>query len=134
MTKERSGAEERAQVTETGNTQPAIAALQAALAARCVIERELGRGGMATVYLARDLRHRRLVAIKVLAADLSQSLGAERFLREIELVDFPRGRRVARRPVRGSGCVQQACAGRRSRRIHSTLDPRLHSSTRRQVR
>src|SRR6476469_6230061 len=63
----------------------ASAALTAALAGRYVMERELGRGGMATVYLARDLRHRRPVAIKVLAPDLSQSLGAERFLREIEL-------------------------------------------------
>jgi serine/threonine-protein kinase len=62
-----------------------IAALTAALADRYVIERELGRGGMATVYLARELRHRRPVAIKVLDPDLSQSLGAERFLREIEL-------------------------------------------------
>ena len=49
------------------------------------IERELGRGGMATVYLARDLKHEREVAIKVLKPDLSQTLGAERFLREIQL-------------------------------------------------
>ncbi len=60
-------------------------ALQAALADRYVIERELGHGGMATVYLARDLRHRRFVALKVLSPALSASLGADRFLREIEL-------------------------------------------------
>ena len=55
------------------------------VAIRYRIERELGRGGMATVYLARDLKHDRDVAIKVLNADLSQTLGAERFLREIQL-------------------------------------------------
>jgi eukaryotic-like serine/threonine-protein kinase len=85
MLEERSGADPRGRATETRETQSAIAALSAALAGRYVIERALGRGGMATVYLARDLRHRRPVAIKVLAPDLSQSLGAERFLREIEL-------------------------------------------------
>jgi len=59
--------------------------LQAALADRYVIERELGSGGMATVYLARDLKHRRFVALKVLSPALAASLGADRFLREIEL-------------------------------------------------
>jgi tetratricopeptide (TPR) repeat protein len=49
------------------------------------IERELGRGGMATVYLARDLDHDRQVAIKVLRADLSAAVGAERFLAEIRV-------------------------------------------------
>jgi len=58
--------------------------LRAALADRYAIERELGRGGMATVYLAHDLKHRRPVAIKVLAPELSAALGRERFLREIE--------------------------------------------------
>ncbi|MEO6055644.1 MAG: hypothetical protein ABIQ49_02285 [Gemmatimonadales bacterium] len=52
---------------------------------RYAIERELGRGGMATVYLARDLRHDRLVAIKVLHPELAAVLGPERFLREIHL-------------------------------------------------
>jgi len=48
------------------------------------LERELGQGGMATVYLAVDLRHHRQVAIKVLRAEFAAALGAERFLREIE--------------------------------------------------
>jgi serine/threonine protein kinase len=56
----------------------------AALADRYRIERELGAGGMATVYLAEDLKHRRRVAIKVLRPELGAALGAERFLREIE--------------------------------------------------
>ena len=57
--------------------------LQAALGASYRIERELGRGGMAVVFLARDVKHGRKVALKVLRPELSQSLGAERFLREI---------------------------------------------------
>ena len=57
----------------------------AALADRYAIEREAGRGGMATVYLARDLKHGRRVAIKVLEPELAAVLGAERFLREIEI-------------------------------------------------
>src|SRR2546425_8425917 len=61
-----------------------LARLQAALADRYTIERELGRGGMATVYLAQDLKHHRPVAIKVLRPELAAALGAERFLREIE--------------------------------------------------
>lgn len=60
--------------------------LKAALADRYTVERELGRGGMATVYLAEDLKHHRRVAIKVLDPDLAESLGSKRFLREIETV------------------------------------------------
>ena len=59
--------------------------LSAALSDRYRIERELGAGGMATVYLADDLRHRRKVAIKVLRPELAASLGPDRFLREIEV-------------------------------------------------
>ena len=61
----------------------ALAILNATLADRYSIEHELGRGGMATVYLARDTRHDRSVAIKVLEPDLAAAFGAERFLREI---------------------------------------------------
>src|SRR5437762_4805989 len=62
-----------------------LARLQAALADRYTIERELGRGGMATVYLAQDLKHHRKVAIKVLKPELAAALGPERFLQEIEI-------------------------------------------------
>ncbi|MEP7325528.1 MAG: protein kinase [Gemmatimonadota bacterium] len=59
--------------------------LAAALADRYRIERELGQGGMATVYLAEDLKHHRQVAIKVLRPDLAAALGPERFTQEIEI-------------------------------------------------
>ncbi len=60
-----------------------FARLAAALADRYRIERELGAGGMATVYLAEDLKHRRRVAVKVLKPELAAVLGAERFVQEI---------------------------------------------------
>ena len=59
--------------------------LTAALGNQYAIERELGRGGMATVYLAHDRKHHRRVAIKVLRPELTAALGPERFLREIEI-------------------------------------------------
>jgi Tol biopolymer transport system component/tRNA A-37 threonylcarbamoyl transferase component Bud32 len=59
--------------------------LTAALADRYQVERELGQGGMATVYLAEDLKHRRKVALKVLRPELAATLGPERFFREIEV-------------------------------------------------
>ena len=59
--------------------------LKAALNDRYDVERELGQGGMATVFLARDLRHERKVAIKVLHEDLGAAVGAERFRREISI-------------------------------------------------
>ncbi|MBK7784779.1 MAG: protein kinase [Gemmatimonadetes bacterium] len=60
--------------------------LAAALADRYTLERELGQGGMATVYLAHDLKHERQVAIKVLRPELAAVIGAERFLREIKTI------------------------------------------------
>ncbi len=59
--------------------------LHDALAGRYEIERELGHGGMATVYLAKDLRHSRVVAIKVLNPDIALAIGGERFVREIAI-------------------------------------------------
>ena len=66
-------------------TEP-VSRLGEALAERYRIERELGQGGMATVYLAQDLRHDRNVAIKVLRPELAAVIGAERFLREIKTI------------------------------------------------
>ncbi|HEU4565307.1 MAG TPA: protein kinase, partial [Gemmatimonadaceae bacterium] len=60
--------------------------LQEAIADRYVIEREIGHGGMAIVYVAHDIRHDRAVAVKVLRPELGVLLGAERFLREIKVV------------------------------------------------
>jgi eukaryotic-like serine/threonine-protein kinase len=60
-------------------------ALAAHLAGHYTLERQLGEGGMATVFLAQDVKHRRSVAIKVLKPDLAATIGTERFLREIEL-------------------------------------------------
>src|SRR5687768_5396166 len=62
-----------------------IASLANALQGRYAIEREIGRGGMATVFLARDVRHNRHVALKVLNPELGAVLGVERFLAEIEV-------------------------------------------------
>jgi len=59
--------------------------LATALQGRYTIQRELGSGGMATVYLAEDLKHRRQVAIEVLRPELAASLGTDRFVREIEI-------------------------------------------------
>ena len=66
-------------------TPTSLDRLAAALADRYRIERELGAGGMATVYLAEDLKHHRQVAIKILKPDLAAALGAERFLAEVRI-------------------------------------------------
>jgi serine/threonine protein kinase len=60
-------------------------ALVTHLGDRYRFERELGQGGMATVYLARDLKHDRLVAVKTLRSEIAASLGRQRFLREIQI-------------------------------------------------
>src|SRR6266704_6581850 len=61
-----------------------LSGLATALAERYRIERELGHGGMATVYLAHDLKHDRKVALKVMKPELAAVLGAERFVAEIK--------------------------------------------------
>src|SRR6184192_4743596 len=68
-----------------GEDRGLLERVRASLAGRYTIERELGRGGMATVYLARDVKHDRPVALKVLRPELAASVGAERFLREIQV-------------------------------------------------
>jgi serine/threonine protein kinase len=68
-----------------GGMEEVLAGPGTVLAGRYTIERELGRGGMATVYLAKDLKHGRFVAIKVLRPTLAESLGPGRFLREISI-------------------------------------------------
>jgi eukaryotic-like serine/threonine-protein kinase len=62
-----------------------VAELREGLRDRYAFERELGRGGMATVFLARDLKHDRPVALKVLHPELASTLGPDRFQREIRL-------------------------------------------------
>ena len=65
---------------------PIPEALDRALEGRYRLEREIGRGGMATVYLATDLKHQRPVALKVMHPELAAGIGRERFLREIGIV------------------------------------------------
>ncbi len=92
--------------------------LRASLADRYRIERELGQGGMATVYLAQDLRHDRPVALKVLKPELAVALGPERFLREIRITAslvhphiLPQGRSggLTRRPAH---CIRRSARRR----------------------
>jgi serine/threonine-protein kinase len=66
--------------------QQRLEQLRAALADRYEVERKLGEGGMAGVYLARDRRHGRQVAVKVLREDLTAAIGVERFLHEVQVV------------------------------------------------
>ena len=84
--------------------------LASALADRYRIERELGQGGMATVYLAEDLKHHRKVAIKVLKPELAAAVGAERFLREIETTASLRHPHIL--PLYDSGTVGQEDSGK----------------------
>jgi serine/threonine-protein kinase len=74
-----------AEVLGVPEPSPLAARLARALEGRYVLEREIARGGMATVHLARDLRHGRRVAIKVLRDEIAAAIGAERFLEEIRV-------------------------------------------------
>src|ERR1700682_2592436 len=73
-------------MTTPSAPQDALAPLRAALAGRYEIEREIGQGAFATVYIARDSRHERRVALKVLNADPGSEAGELRFIREIRLL------------------------------------------------
>ena len=84
--------------------------LAEALRDRYVIERELGRGGMATVYLARDLKHDRLVAIKLLRQELVAALGPDRFLREIQVTASLQHPHIL--PLLDSGTIEDAGGSR----------------------
>ena len=83
--------------------------LIAALGERYALEREIGAGGMATVYLAKDLRHSRPVAIKVVRPELSGPGGIARFLREIELAARLQHPHIL--PVFDSGTVDDGAGG-----------------------
>jgi serine/threonine-protein kinase len=87
-----------------------LSQIKAAFADRYAIERELGRGASAVVYLANDLKHRRQVAIKVLNQDLARSLDVERFLREIEMAAGLTHPNIL--PLHDSGSVVGQSAGR----------------------
>ena len=83
-----------------------VSALAAALSPRYRIEREVGSGGMATVYLARDLKHERDVAIKVFRADVAAVVGADRFLHEIKTTAHLKHPHIL--PLFDSGSVENA--------------------------
>jgi serine/threonine protein kinase/TolB-like protein/Flp pilus assembly protein TadD len=93
--------------------------LERGLADRYRIERELGRGGMATVYLAQDIRHKRPVALKVLHPELSATLGPERFQREIELAARLQHPHIL--SVHDSGEVRGAHPGEGPRQLWFTM-------------
>jgi serine/threonine-protein kinase len=80
--------------------------LKSELSDRYAIEQEIGSGGMATVYLAEDLKLHRMIALKVLRPEFAASLGSDRFLQEIEITDDPRGT-----PSRGGWGCGEGCVG-----------------------
>jgi hypothetical protein len=86
-----------------------LAEVRIALQERYAIERELGRGGMATVYLARDLKQGRFVALKLLRPEIGTALGPERFLREIEIAARLNHPHIL--PMLDSGAADQEAGG-----------------------
>jgi len=104
--------------------------LTTALAGRYAIERELGAGGMATVYLAEDVRHHRKVALKVLRPELAAILGGERFLKEIEVTANLQHPNIL--PLYDSGAVYRPVDGSAGRVIGDASEDRsLDPSTQR---
>ena len=92
--------------------------LQQALADRYRVEREIGRGGMATVFLAEDLKHHRKVAVKVLDESLAEAIGRRRFLLEIEVAASSANHGTNRVGVRVA-CICHRRGVDRLRRIRS---------------
>ncbi|MBE0595385.1 MAG: protein kinase, partial [Gemmatimonadales bacterium] len=106
----------------------ALDRLTTALAGRYAIERELGAGGMATVYLAEDLKHHRKVALKVLRPELAAILGGERFLKEIEVTANLQHPNIL--PLYDSGAVYRPVDGSADRVIgDANGDGSLDSAT-----
>ena len=87
-----------------------VARLQAALEDRYTIERELGSGGMAVIYLAHDIKHERKVAVKVLRPELAASIGVDRFLREIKITANLRHPHIL--PLLDSGVAEEQPSAR----------------------
>ena len=104
-----------------------VARLTSALADRYAIQRELGQGGMATVYLAQDLKHHRKVAVKVLRPELAASLGLDRFLREIETTAQLTHPHIL--PLLDSGGTDARGHGRTGAQAHRRTGARASSST-----
>ena len=88
-----------------------LQALGQALSSSYRVEREIGEGGMATVFLATDLKHQRPVAIQVLRPELALSLGPERFLREIEIAARLQHPKILPSTIRARprGCCTTSC-------------------------
>ncbi len=103
--------------------------LKTALAGSYALERELGHGGMATVYLAQDLKHRRRVAIKVLRPELASALGPERFFHEIEVAARLQHPHIVgvldSGRTGGSGSGVEGQGSKNEAEASSTLDPGL---------
>ncbi|MEP6764711.1 MAG: protein kinase [Gemmatimonadaceae bacterium] len=101
--------------------------LSTALADRYAVERQIGAGGMATVYLARDLKHDRNVAIKVLRPEIGEALGAERFLLEIKTTANLRHPHIV--PLYDSGEVRIETAGERAQTLLYYVMPLLEGES-----
>ena len=101
--------------------------LEAALDGKYLIESKLGEGGMATVYLAQDVKHERKVALKILKPELAAVIGAERFLTEIKTTagppapSYPRAASIQARPVATS---TTSCRTSRARRCGTSSTAR----------